>query len=71
LKYVKNIVDFVGGHLKVGFKEFVADFMRDEGGNWWFINAKAFILDKEGKVSLKPITMYGEDFENEKPKKNL
>jgi hypothetical protein len=27
----------------------VCDFIKDEGGNWWYINTKAFILSKEGE----------------------
>lgn len=45
LKYVKNIVEFVSRNLKIHFEEFVADFIKDEGGNWWFINVKAFIIE--------------------------
>ena len=44
LKYVKNIVEFVSRNLKIHFKEFVCDFVKDGSGNWWFINVKAFIL---------------------------
>lgn len=25
----------------------VCDFIKDEGGNWWYINTKAFVLEKE------------------------
>ena len=59
---MKNIVHFVSSYLNVKFKEFVCDFIKDEGGNWWFINVKAFILETEGKVSLKPITMHDDYF---------
>ena len=60
--YVKNIVDFVSRYLEIKFKEFVCDFIRDEGGNWWFINVKAFILITEGKINLKPIIMHHDEF---------
>jgi hypothetical protein len=39
----------------------VCDFVKDEAGTWWFINVKAFILDKCDKVSFRPITMHDED----------
>ena len=72
LLYVKNIVDFVSRHLAIRFKEFVCDFVRDEGGNWWFINVKAFILLTEGKVNMKPIVMHDDEYiYDDKPKKNL
>ena len=74
LKYVKNIVEFVSRNLKVNFTEFVADFIKDEGGNWWFVNVKAFILEGEvKKIDIKPIVSHDhEDTEEEsKGKKNL
>jgi hypothetical protein len=61
LKYVKNIVDFISKYLKVKFKEFVCDFIKDEAGTWWFINVKAFIFDKVEKVNHRPITMHDDD----------
>lgn len=43
------------------FEEFVADFVKDEGGNWWFINTRAFILSNpEEKVNVRNITMFGD-----------
>lgn len=70
--YVKNIVDYVSRYLSIRFKEMVCDFVKDEGGNWWFINVKAFILENEGKVSLKPITSHDdESYDDDKVKKGL
>ena len=34
----------------------VCDFIKDEGGNWWYINTKAFIQSKEEKIDPKIIT---------------
>ena len=45
----------------MSLKEFVADFIRDDDGVWWFINVKAFIIDKyENNINIKIITMNGE-----------
>lgn len=50
----------------------MCDFVKDEGGNWWFINVKAFILDSDDKIDIKPITMHDDEVnDEEKPKKNL
>ena len=43
--YIENIIKYFWIHLKVSFQEFIADFIKDESGNWWLINVKAFILD--------------------------
>jgi hypothetical protein len=32
--------------------------VKDEGGNWWYINTKAFILAEDIKVDVKLITMH-------------
>ena len=56
------------------FKEFVCDFIKDEGGNWWFINVKAFILEGEHKkINIKPIVNHDHDEveDDEKVKKNF
>jgi hypothetical protein len=55
---VKAIASFVSTHLKVKFRELVCDFIKDEGGNWWYVNTKAFILQEDKKVDLKLITMH-------------
>lgn len=72
LKYVKNIVKFVEGYLPgTRFDEMVCDFIKDEGGNWWYINTKAFVLSKnEGDdphkeviIDYKPISSHDCDVE--------
>jgi len=53
-----NILKYLKNNLKITFKEFVADFIRDEDGIWWFINVKAFILDEYvSPINNKKITM--------------
>lgn len=29
-------------HLNITFKEFIADFTKDDHDNWWFLNCKGF-----------------------------
>jgi LMBR1 domain-containing protein 1 len=31
--------------LGITFKEFAADFIKDESNIWWFIGVKGFIID--------------------------
>lgn len=39
----------------------MGDFIKDEGGNWWYINTRGFVLSNPiEKVNVKPITMFGE-----------
>jgi hypothetical protein len=45
-------------HLKVTFTELVCDFIRDEGGNWWYLNTRAFILAHDVKADVRLITMH-------------
>ena len=45
--YIENIVRFLKTHLFIEFKEFIVDFIKDEGGIWWAINIKGFILEQE------------------------
>jgi hypothetical protein len=44
LQSVARIAKFVESHLKITFQELVCDFIKDEGGNWWYLNTRAFIL---------------------------
>jgi LMBR1 domain-containing protein 1 len=43
--YIENLLKYLYVHLKVTFKEFVCDFIKDESGIWWLINIKAFTID--------------------------
>lgn len=62
IPYVKNIITYLHIHLGVTFKEFSADFIKDESGIWWFVNVKGYIIDKSpNKIIWKSITHYGED----------
>ena len=61
LPYVRSIGSFVEGHLKAQFDELVCDFIKDESGNWWYVNTRAFILKGDPKVDIKLITMYDPD----------
>ncbi|CAK83163.1 unnamed protein product (macronuclear) [Paramecium tetraurelia] len=64
--YVKNILNYINIHLHITFKEFAADFIKDESGIWWFVNVKGFIIDKSPeKILWKSITHYGEDINEE------
>ena len=42
----------------MNFTELVCDFIRDEGGNWWYLNTRAFILAQDVKVDVRLITMH-------------
>lgn len=55
---VARIAKFVETHLKINFTELVCDFIRDEGGNWWYLNTRAFILKHDIKVDVRLITMH-------------
>ncbi|CAD8139136.1 unnamed protein product [Paramecium pentaurelia] len=64
--YVKNLLNYIYIHLHITFKEFSADFIKDESGIWWFINVKGFIIDKSPeKIMWKSITHYGEEINEE------
>ncbi|CAD8077133.1 unnamed protein product [Paramecium sonneborni] len=64
--YVKNLLNYIYIHLHITFKEFSADFIKDESGIWWFINVKGFIIDKSpDKILWKSITHYGEEINEE------
>ncbi|KRX09079.1 hypothetical protein PPERSA_01966 [Pseudocohnilembus persalinus] len=59
--YIQNILRYLDIQIKVRFKEFIADFIKDESGIWWMINVKGFKLDDTVSiVDLKPITNYGD-----------
>lgn len=56
--------------MKINFLELVCDFIKDEGGNWWFVNTRAFILAEEVKVDFKLITLHDDEpVENAEKKK--
>ncbi len=61
LPFVENILKYMHSNLDITFKEFTADFIRDENGTWWFINVKSFLLDKyKEPINVKGITMFGD-----------
>jgi len=35
----------------VNLKELVGDFIKDEEGNWWLVNIKAFKVEQKPKLS--------------------
>ncbi|KAL7997477.1 hypothetical protein Plhal703r1_c33g0125171 [Plasmopara halstedii] len=41
-----RIVRYVERHLHISIQTFVADFIKDAAGNWWFIQVKAFQAQK-------------------------
>jgi LMBR1 domain-containing protein 1 len=45
-KSIANILRFTQAHMKIQFDELACDFIKDEGGNWWLINVKAFQISK-------------------------
>ena len=45
--------------------------MKDEGGNWWYVNTKAFILAEDKKVDLRPITLHEDEIDETVQKKKL
>jgi LMBR1 domain-containing protein 1 len=55
---VGRVARWVETHLKLTFTEMVCDFIRDEGGNWWYLNTRAFILAHDVKVDVRLITMH-------------
>lgn len=67
--YINNLRQYLLRELQVSFEEFVGDFIKDEGGNWWFVSVRAFILSRpDEKVNIKQITMFG-DYEQQISKK--
>lgn len=40
----QKIAKHVEKYFKVKFEELVCDYIKDEGGNWWLTNVKAFKL---------------------------
>ena len=43
----------------IDFKEFIADFIKDETGIWWLVNVKGFILESpDPLINSKFITHY-------------
>lgn len=59
--FIDNIRKYLQREVQVSFEEFVGDFIKDEGGNLWYINTRGFVLSKPTeKVNIKPITMFGE-----------
>jgi hypothetical protein len=71
LQSVQRIGKFVETYLKVSFTELVCDFVKDEGGNWWYLNTRAFILAEDIKVDVKLITMHDDVPEENAEKKKL
>ena len=59
--WIKNIAKFLQSNLKITFTQLVCDFIKDEGGNWWYVNTKAFILQEDVKVDMKLITMHDDE----------
>jgi hypothetical protein len=41
-KYLSAITDYMKLYRGISFSEMVGDFIKDEAGNWWLINIKAF-----------------------------
>lgn len=54
-KYLTNITNFMKLYRGIDFSEIVGDFIKDEAGNWWLINVKAFRIDS--KVLKNPQLM--------------
>lgn len=42
VKYLKEIVRYMVFFRGIRLEEIVGDFIKDEMGNWWLINIKAF-----------------------------
>ena len=62
LPYIKSILKFIYNNLQVSFSEFIADFLKDEDDQWWFINVRGFVIDKAPEnINVKWITMFGEE----------
>ena len=71
LQSVQRIGKFVETYLKLAFTELVCDFVKDEGGNWWYLNTRAFILLEDIKIDVKLITMHDDVPEENAEKKKL
>jgi LMBR1 domain-containing protein 1 len=62
LPFVDNIRRYFFLVLGIHFREFVADFIKDESGIWWLVNVKAFIFEKDpGIINVKKITHFGDE----------
>ena len=42
MPHMKDIISFTENNMKIKFEEFVADFLKDDTGTWWFAGVKAF-----------------------------
>lgn len=70
LAAVKSIGKFVETYLKITFTELVCDFIKDEGGNWWYLNTRAFLIAEDIKVDVRLITNHDDEpLENAAKKK--
>lgn len=54
-KYLQNITNFMKVYRGIDMSEIVGDFIKDEAGNWWLINIKAFQTDS--KIIKNPQSM--------------
>ena len=53
IKYLEEVVKYFRFQRGIKFTELVGDFIRDEVGNWWLVNVKAFKIEEKIKSSLK------------------
>ena len=57
---MKDIINFTENNMKIKYEEFVADFIKDDSGTWWFAGVKAFRLAEGFKDPyIKPFVSEG------------
>lgn len=66
-------MQFFEKNTNIRINEFVADYIKDTAGIWWFVGVKAFKMEPTtAKITLKAFLPYietnGEDTNTNKPK---
>ena len=54
LPFLKEIVRYMRFQRGINLLELVGDFVKDEEGNWWLVNVKAFLIEERMKRVPKP-----------------
>ena len=52
LPIVKEIVNHMRFHRGINMSELIVDFIKDEDGNWWVTDVKAFKYTPKNKCAL-------------------
>lgn len=51
---MKEIVRYMRFQRGINLLELVGDFLKDEEGNWWLVNIKAFLIEQRIKRMPRP-----------------